>query len=67
MPTRYLHLDKAAEYLEMSVRALRDHLYKQKDLQPDGINGEGRLLFSTTTLDQFRRRKRRRGRPPVDY
>jgi predicted ArsR family transcriptional regulator len=58
-----LRIGEAARYLKMSERAIRKHLYVVHDLEPDGYDQEGQLRFTRSNLDQFRLRKRSRGRP----
>lgn len=62
MPERYFFIDEAATRLNMSIRALRAHIYTQKDLKADGVK-QGRLLFRESTLALFFHNKRSRGRP----
>lgn len=53
---------EAAEYVGMSVRAFREHLYNQKDVQKDD-QYHGANRYSRHTLEKFRAARRPRGRP----
>lgn len=53
---------EAAEYLGISFRTIRKHLYETKDLTPDTTIA-GRLIFTKANLDAFNARRRPGGRP----
>jgi len=56
-------IEQAAEYLGISVRLVRDHLYRVGDLKADERIGGKRslLLFRRGTLDEFRSKRNGRG------
>ena len=57
-----LSLKEAAEFLGLSVPAVKYHLYAVGDLLPDGRLGRS-LYFLPATLREFQSRKRKPGRP----
>ena len=56
---------EAAEYLEISFATLKHHIYNSGRLMPDRKVG-GRLFFHKNTLDEFKLKKRKPGRPPKE-
>lgn len=57
-----LNTEQAAAHLGMTVRAFREHLYNQHDVDKDEQE-HGRNRYTVATLERFRAVKRPRGRP----
>jgi excisionase family DNA binding protein len=53
---------EAAQYLGVSVRTIKYHIYESGDLAPDLQVGKT-LVFRRETLDRFKRSRRPAGRP----
>lgn len=55
-------IKEAAAYCGLSLSALRQHIYRTKDLIPDATFG-GSFVFTKATLDAFLAQRRTPGRP----
>lgn len=53
---------KAAEYLRLSVAAIKYHIHVAGNLTPDAKIGHS-LVFTQATLDRFQENRRSPGRP----
>ena len=62
-PGAVFDLAGAAEYLGMTVRAVKWHVYVGGGLVPDGRAGDLHPCFTRETLDTFKASLRRPGRP----
>lgn len=59
---KMLDTREAADYLGMSIRGFREHLYNQGDVHKDDQE-RGKNLYSISTLERFRAVRKPRGRP----
>lgn len=63
MPKQLFSTTEAAEYLGISVPTLKYHL-KKGNIKPEMVGNS--LVFTEELLDQFKKSKRRPGRPGKD-
>jgi len=54
----------AAEYLGLSLAAVKYHVHTVRNLSPARVGGS--LVFTQAQLDQFKATKRGPGRPPKE-
>ncbi len=62
MPEEIYDTKGAAQYLKLSVPGIKYHIYQTRLLKPDGKVGPA-LQFHRSTLNNFRARRRKPGRP----